>query len=256
MKRLEVWTVAAGMAVLGAAVALGEPGPGTWRAARGMSKGNAAEVVKVRSVAGEALAAGQTIRLEYAMPGLQAVKQPGVADGQSALVLGNAPVSGDAGKPMLPVVPCYIALPEGTELDGVDVVLGKETKLAGRHVVVHGQKPVPLLKDAKAEVTAPDAAVYGSDEPYPKARCEVVTVQKKRGMSVVVVNLNPVVYRPKSGEVSYYGTMELQVKVKAKKAALGEAAEVQVRVREDTIRPLSEQVDNPAAVETYRAAMK
>ena len=213
------------------------------------------------------------IDLEYSMPALTAVKEPGVAEGKSVLVLGNAPAAGDAGKPMLPVVPCYIALPAGSELDSVDVVCGKETKLAGRHVIVHGQKPIPLLKDAKSEVTLPDAAVYGSDEPWPKARHEVVTEQKKRGMSVVVINLNPVVYRPQSGEVSYYGTMELRVKTrstgsasspqagsgkaKAKGAAVkGEGEAPAVRVREDTIRPLSEQVDNPATLETYRGLMK
>jgi hypothetical protein len=224
-----------------------------------MPRGKGSDVVKVRDAAGDTavavakIGAGQTIRLEYAMPALTAVKEPGVADGRSALVLGNAPVSGDTGKPMLPVAPCYIALPAGTDVDGVEVVCGKETKLAGRHTIVHGQKPIPLLKDAKGEVTAPDAAVYGSDEPWPKARHEVVTVQKKRGMSVVVINLNPVVYKPLSGQVSYYETMELRVKTRSKAvAAAGRDKEPEVRVREDAIRPLSEQVDNPATLESYQ----
>jgi hypothetical protein len=237
-----------------------------------MPRGTGQDIVRVRTAEAGALAASPTIRLEYALPALKVVKEPGVADGQSLLVLGNAPVAGDAGKPMLPVVPCYVALPAGSELDSVEVVCGKETKLAGRHVIPHGQKPIPLLKDAKGEPTAPDAAVYGSDEPWPKARHEVVTVQKKRGMSVLVVNLNPVVYRPKSGDVSYYGTMELQVKTRATGSAgsAGSASSPQasspqaatagegitIRVREDAIRPLTEQVDNPATVETYKAAMK
>jgi hypothetical protein len=285
MKRKATIRVALAMAGLGTIVALGAPESGNWRDARGMSRGKGQDIVKVREAAGDTLAlaagaqtnAGQAIRLEYAMPALTAVKEPGVADGQSALVLGNAPVSGDTGKPMLPVAPCYIALPAGTELDGVEVVCGKETKLAGRHTIVHGQKPIPLLKDAKAatsakataaeEVTLPDAAVYGSDESWPKARYEVVTVQKKRGMSVAVINLNPVVYKPLSGQVSYFETMELRVKARSTgspQASSGQAtalatalaaagSEPEVRVREDPIRPLSEQVDNPAALDSYRS---
>jgi len=262
MKRRATIRAALAVAGLGAIVALGAPESGTWREARGMPRGKGSDVVKVRDAAGDTLAAGakigagQTIRLEYAMPALTEVKEPGAAEGQSLLVLGNAPVAGDTGKPMLPVAPCYIALPAGTELDGVEVVCGPEKKLAGRHTIVHGQKPIPLLKDAKGEVTAPDAAVYGSDEPWPKARHEVVTVQKKRGMSVAVINLNPVVYKPLSGQVSYYETMELRVKTKPKTTALAAAgSKPEVRVREDAIRPLSEQVDNPATLESYQPLM-
>jgi hypothetical protein len=48
--------------------------------------------------------------------------------------------------------------------------------------------------------------------------------------------------------------MELRVKAKPKAAALAAVgSEPEVRVREDPIRPLSEQVDNPAALDSYRS---
>jgi hypothetical protein len=256
---MEAVCLAMGVAV-GTAAWGGEGAAANWREARGMSRGQGQDIVRVQTVEEKTVTAqdsGETIRLTYAMPSLKAVKQTAGGEEKSVLALGNAPLAGDAGKPVLPVVPCYVALPAGSEVDSVEVVCGPEVKLAGRHVIVHGQKPVPLVEDAEVEETPPDAAVYGSDEAWPKARHEVVTVQKKRGMSVVVVNLNPVMYRPKSGEVSYFETMELRVKTRPKAAAaVAAGAEPEVRVREDKIRPLSEKVDNPADLESYKPLTK
>lgn len=269
LKRREMEAVYVAVGVItGAAVWGGDRVAEDWREARGMSKGQGQDLVRVQTVEDKTVAvqgAGKTIRLNYAMPTLKAEKRDAGGSEKTVLVLGNAPLAGDPGKPVLPVVPCYVVLPAGMELESVEVVCGQEKKLAGRHEIPHGQKPIPLVKDAKPDPTAPDATVYGSDEPWPKTRHELVTVQKKRGMSVAVVNLNPVSYRAKSGEVSYFETMELRVKTRLREDATARQArpkapatdsESEVRVREDKVRPLSDTVDNPEDLDSYKPLIK
>jgi len=227
-----------------------------WRAASALGGDKKAqEIVRVRVVPQERMAAlsakSGTIELEYLMPALKVAGRPaGLAEtGQTSLILGNAPQVGDPGKPVLPVVPCYVAIPKGKAMDTIQVECGRRVDLPGRHAIRHGEKAIPLVPGAKAEPVDPDPVVYGSDEPWPGKRYEYVTVQKKRGATVLVVNLNPVVYRPKSGRVSYYPSMRLKVKTRAALPREQSTA----AYRPDRIRPVSEQVDNPETLKTYKA---
>ena len=152
---------------------------------------------------------------------------------------------------MLPLVPCYVVLPEGQAYAGATVTTGKLVDLPGSYKVKHAQPAIPLVKGAKAKYVEPDPAIYGSDDPFPASALGTVRVQKKRGVTIVVVNLNPVVYRPKSGSVSYYTSLKLSVQTKP--AAPTTDAKMKVKYRPDKARPLSGQVDNPGSLATYGA---
>jgi hypothetical protein len=76
-------------------------------------------------------------------------------------------------------------------------------------------------------------------------------VQKKRGVTIVIVNLNPVVYKPKSGKVSYYTSLKLDIQTKP--AVPTTDGKLKVKYRPDKARPLSGQVDNPGALAGYGA---
>ena len=104
------------------------------------------------------------------------------------------------------------------------------------------------MPDAKGD-TPPDPAVYGSDEPWPRESKEYVGPQSKRGVRMVIVNLNAVRYRPKSGKLSYYKTMRL--KINTKPLPEPDDPRMVVRYRPDPIRPL-QQVDNPDTIKRYR----
>ena len=226
-----------------------------WRPLGALGSGGG-EIVRVRTVP-SAGADGREVNLVYAMPGLRAAKKtrhvPSAAGGAEVseelteVVLGNAPSVGDPGKPVLPVVPCYIALPAGTTLSDLHVSPGREVKIPGVHVVRHGQNPVPLAPGAKAGFVPRDPSVYGSDDPWPPEKFEIVGVQKKRGVSILVVNLNPVVYHPKSGTLACHDSMSVSVTVQPC------AATDDVRYRRDPVRPAESMVDNPEALTTYES---
>jgi hypothetical protein len=231
-----------------------------WRPLGALDRVKNRDIVQVQTV--QSLAAGDdAIELIYAMPDARAVttkqKLPLEAGGNgelqelTSLFLGNAPTTGAAGEPVLPVVPCYIVLPKGKVYDGVSVTAGKKVELPGKYVVKHAQPAIPLVKGAKPKYVKPDPAIYGSDDPFPGNELGSVRVQKKRGVTVVIVNLNPVVYRPKSGAVSYYTSLKVNVQTKPKMTTLG--GKLQVKYRPDKSRPLSKQVDNPEALASYGA---
>ena len=160
-------------------------------------------------------------------------------------VAGNAPMIGEEGQPILPVIPATIALPAGYTVDRIEATPGSKKSLAGRHRIRHGQKGVPLKKDAKPTWTPADASVYNSDAAYPRKLYELVGIQKRRGVSLLLVNLHPVVYTPKSGRLAYFETLSLRVLLKP------ESGKDLIRFRPDRVRPLSSRVDNPETLSTY-----
>ena len=225
-----------------------------WRPLGALDRVKGGDIVQVQTLE------GGDVSLVYAMPGGKAVtakvKLPVEAGGNgeeqeiTSLFLGNAPVTGATGEPVLPVVPCYVVLPEGQAYAGASVTTGNLVDLAGTYRVKHAQPAIPLLPDAKPKYVAPDPAIYGSDDPFPADTLGTVRVQKKRGVTIVIVNMNPVVYRPKSGKVSYYTSLKLDIQTKP---APPTTDGTQVKYRPDKARPLSGQVDNPGALGSYGA---
>jgi len=228
-----------------------------WRTLGALDRVKGNDIVQVQTLD----AADGDVGLVYAMPKVKAVKAkvklPLEAGGNgeeqeiTSLFLGNAPVTGATGQPVLPVVPCYVVLPEGQAYAGASVTTGNLVDLAGSYKVKHAQPAIPLLPDAKPKYVAPDPAVYGSDDPFPADTLGTVRVQKKRGVTIVIVNLNPVVYKPKSGKVSYYTSLKLDIQTKP--AAPTTDGKMKVKYRPDKARPLSGQVDNPGALAGYGA---
>jgi len=247
---------------VGAAVAgvclIGHGAADEWRAAQAMGGDKSGpDVVKVRSKP----ATSDGMNLEYSMPELRVVTEaPKTAVASQAadasrtvLLLGNAPLAGNEGEPVLPVVPCYVVLPQGHVVEKVTVKCGLPEKLPGKHAIRHGARAIPLSSKVPHEPARPNPLIYESDAPWPRERFEVVSVQRKRGVSVLIVNLNPVSYRPKSGRVSCYRSMGLNVKTRPApvEARLASKEGISAKYRPDPINPLAEQVDNPDVLGTY-----
>jgi hypothetical protein len=206
--------------------------------------------------------------LAYAMPELTAfawlppaANQPGAREEEpihnnaapvfkgknwSHLTLGNAPLTGGPGKPVLPVVPVRLILPNGYGIDSVDIVKGTKVTLKGVFNIEPGQTPAPLLPNAKQKVTPPDPAVYGADKEFPGCLFKVLSVQYKRGVAIAHINLYPVQYRPKTGKISYYTGLRLRVQTKAAPKAI----KPKIRFRPDPVKPVSNGVDNPGLLQT------
>ncbi len=192
---------------------------------------------------------GVTIQMTYSVPPIQGLPTSlGDDDRLMTFNFGNAPLAGDPGKPVLPVIPSSIGLPDGYTLDHVEVIQGDKVDLPGLYTVEYGQMQYPLLPGVVPTLTAKDPAVYSSDNPYPGNLYDLVGIQKLRGVSTVNVNLHPVEYRPVSSKVSYY--KELTVKI-VTRPDLKRSAETENRYRPSQIRSLANMIDNPEVLNTY-----
>jgi len=165
------------------------------------------------------------------------------------IVLGNAIQVGAPGEPVLPMVPCRIVIPHGQTVDEIEVMPGQEYVLEGTHRIVHGETPMPLISGVVPRATEPDAAIYESDDVFPGQRYKICGVQSKRGVDTLFIQLNPVVYRPLSGSVSWYRDMTVRVRTRPSSASA--MAGRTIKYRPDPILPVEAMSDNPAVVETY-----
>ncbi|MBN1602366.1 MAG: S8 family serine peptidase [Chitinispirillaceae bacterium] len=163
------------------------------------------------------------------------------------LYLGNAPLTGDEGKPVLPVVPAQFIVPAGKTIASIEIQRNQKTTLWGNNFVEFGKAKIPLIKGAKFKKTVPNSEIYQNDDPYPAENGSLVTIQKKKGVTIAIVNLNPVQYYPKSGKITIYSNLELLITLKDDNKRLKGS----VPVKKDQLNPSGLGVENPDALETY-----
>ncbi|HEX2955370.1 MAG TPA: S8 family serine peptidase, partial [Chitinispirillaceae bacterium] len=163
------------------------------------------------------------------------------------IYLGNAPLSGDEGKPVLPVIPAQFIIPAGKAIASIEILRNQKTTLLGKNFVEFGKAKVPLIKNAKFRQSHPNADIYQKDDPYPSRNGSLVTIQKKKGVNIGIVNINPVQYFPKSGKIAVYSNLELHVIFKddTKKAK----STIPVKTKELNLSGMG--VENPEALESY-----
>jgi len=155
-----------------------------------------------------------------------------------------------AGLPVLPFKTAKILLPFGIQFEYVRAISGKKMSLLGSYLVEYGQESLPLsgVKSPDASGTNfPNETVYGSSEPFPNRLYSDVSVQSKMGYKILLLNLYPVEYIPKTGELFYYESIRLEVKV-----TLDNGSETSAFNGYSQRREIVEgMVDNSEVIETY-----
>lgn len=123
------------------------------------------------------------------------------------------------GKPDLPSKVFAIAIPPGAEVVGVDFEAGPGVVLPGRYMVppaplprVIGQEDASIQEAWSQAYAENQAAVYGSDQPYPQKTVEFVGAAGYRKYNLADVRVTPFSYRPLSGQLRYYPEVRIHVK--------------------------------------------
>ncbi|MCU0304142.1 MAG: C25 family cysteine peptidase [Thermoanaerobaculales bacterium] len=166
------------------------------------------------------------------------------------VVMEGATNGGPVGSPALPVSGARILLPLGARVTGIEVN-APERVLLGSDLLVEPVGPPYRLMDGPSTVglPTPDPAVYSSADRYPEADFQTIGVQPFRGYQILVLRLQPVVYVPATGELSYSPSLRVVVTTE-------DTDNVPVLYR-GLARDASEarsRVDNPEVVATYDAA--
>ena len=161
---------------------------------------------------------------------------------QERVTIGNAILQENEGEPVLPVVPSQFIIPPGKTIDKIKVIRGKAVKLAGKHMIEHGRAPIPLMQNIKVRKAVQNPIIYNSDKPFPDKAYELVSIQRKRGVAIAIINLYPATYYPKSGRLYYCKTISLQVTTKP------DTKTYKLRTRPDDTFLLKMGLENPEVV--------
>ena len=135
------------------------------------------------------------------------------------------------GEPVIPYYTAQILLPQGTEIKDVKVKTSVPVEQTG-YDIPWGQPP-SIFGDTPEKVSK-NEEIYNSNQWYPQEIYEVISTESFRGFQILLVNLYPVQYQPKSGTVKFYETLTVEVKVKKdqKSAQTGAGGEPGIDVRE------------------------
>ena len=150
-----------------------------------------------------------------------------------------------AGQPKVPFRTLRILLPSGTDVEGVEIMGGKQHTLQGSYKIEPAQAQVRIGLKGNSKITV-DQSVYDSVDPYPAELYSVVGVYEFRGYRILVLNLYPVSYIPKTGKITYSEDMKVRVN-------LNDCLEANrlFRALETDEERVREKIDNPQLQETY-----
>ena len=122
---------------------------------------------------------------------------------------------GTPGEPIVPVKPLKFLLPQGTTVDKITITVGEKQFLPQNNLIIQpGQKPIPNSNDlvqSDPEITAPNQAIYSSDNPFPGKLYNIVSKQYYRGYTILNVNLFPGQYIPRSGEFYWFDEITVTI---------------------------------------------
>jgi len=187
-----------------------------------------------------------TFDFSFSEPKLEKINvKHGVYD---RVTIDDLPNTNDYGRPCLPVKPVRVLLPQGRDLENIEVLSSGKISLGVNYNIEVGGKLVPLTYNNK--LVKEDNVVELSLQ---KTNCALTSqnlysnigVHMFRGYKILHVNLCPVQYVEGTGELYYYKDLKLIVETK-KASITGSFRGLQKDC--DIIKKI---VDNPSYVSTY-----
>ena len=168
----------------------------------------------------------------------------------SQVILGSAPATANEGEPVLPVIPARVVIPKGytIEKNKISVSCDGKTQVPGIHYVNYGEATFPLIPGTKPRKAEPKQHIYNSDNAFPGKSFNLVTVQRKHGVTVAYINLHPITYHPKSGKLFCYTNISLKIPIK--RVNTGIDPKVQGHVERFNFKQIG--VDNPEDLKSYQ----
>jgi len=150
------------------------------------------------------------------------------------------------GHPLLPLLQIRVAVPEGMDATGVDVLSMRTANLEGTYNLMPAQPAVPCSQVGPHQWISEDAAVYDLGEPWPAQPARLLGQPDLAGQAMAVVEIYPLGYIPAEGTLRKHETIELAVSLEpggARGDALGahttaaEIAEIEQNLRAQVVNP-------------------
>ena len=182
-----------------------------------------------------------SVVLEFDFPPLIVTKDSVYA----SVAMQGLPKHGAPGEPILPFRTVKILIPQGNNVQSIDVTASNRTVLKGRFDVEYGKTPLPISSNVTFK-DQPSQAIYGSADPFPGTLFSHASEQHLRGYKILMLKLHPVQHIPRTGELSYFERMTVTVNTMVSSHVSSLFRDLQ-QDRELVL----DIVDNPSEVESY-----
>ncbi|PKP59005.1 MAG: hypothetical protein CVT88_06395, partial [Candidatus Altiarchaeales archaeon HGW-Altiarchaeales-1] len=153
------------------------------------------------------------------------------------------------GEPILQFKTAKILIPYGEHINSINVIAGDKLYLGKNFSIEHGQMSVPLSFKGTTGSTPPNQSIYNSAEEYPGKLYSQVSVQEMRGYKILILNLYPVHYIPKTGELYYYKNMSVLIDTQQILTLSSEPTSFRGLPKDEN--KVMGIVDNPQIIDTY-----
>jgi len=186
------------------------------------------------------------IELKYTIPELiiEEINSP-IRDVYHRLSINGGGCLYQIGHPRIPFRTLKILLPYGKDMKDIGITVGEKIILEGKYKIEPAQAQIPIGSKQTPEYTL-DESVYDSVDSFPEELYSVVGIYELRGYKILVLNLYPVHYIPKTGKISYFNDIKVLV-------SLAECIEGNLLFRgmkKDEERVIRT-VDNPQLIDSY-----
>ena len=154
-------------------------------------------------------------------------------------------LTGDAGKPIVPVKPLYILLPQGKRVKKIEVKCKNKATMGDGYALPISNYPSTLNNSYIHKKIR-----FDETKPYPLENYQVIGVYNKRGFKILVMNLYPLHYIAENGEIFYYKNIE--VKIYLKDGKISSLYRGLARDKAEIVK----MVENPDALKSYKKGDK
>ena len=122
----------------------------------------------------------------------------------------DLPLTQEVGAPLLPFYPVKILLPQGEEVDSIQLTLSETNVLRNNIDIEHTIQQQPISK-AGFERSPQNNRIYSQDRDYPYEDYSFKGIQKLNGYSFAILNIYPYKYNPVTKELSYSKTVNIDI---------------------------------------------
>jgi parallel beta-helix repeat protein len=159
--------------------------------------------------------------------------------------ISNLPKYGSPGEPILPFKLVKVLIPQGKDVQDVDVRVGKKIFLGSKFKIDYGKAPLPTSSNFTLK-DLPKSEIYNSVNPFPETLFTILSDQFLRGYEIFLLKLYPVQFVPKTGELYYFESMTVTITLEE----TGEISPIFRNLPQDRELVMS-MVDNPNEVRKY-----
>jgi hypothetical protein len=155
------------------------------------------------------------------------------------------------GQPALPFRTARLLVPPGFTVAGAEAVpAGEPQRLDGTwHVEYAGEPHHRPGAGKKSFAPGVNHVIYDSDDLYPGAGAELLSVQRMAGYDIALVRVFPVQYRPASGRLIF--TPELSVRLRLRPTATNAEPPLRPPNRARAMAQVGAFVDDPEPLRTF-----